>query len=119
MPSMLNGPSRRLRAYLLMERVMMEADGEADGDDSFGADLTDHDAPLPWLWERLAPEEKAWCMARTREQIEASLAMPIGTPGFYDLDLSGSQSVSSFLAQHQIDPSDVHAEIGKLLGKKE
>lgn len=111
---MLNGPSRRLRAYLLVERVMMEADGE---DDPFGEELTDHGAPLWWLWERLAPEEKAWCIARTPEQVQASLAVPIGTPGFYDL--SGSGSVADLIAQYQIDPSEVQAEVVKLLGKKE
>lgn len=109
---MLNGPSRPLRAYLLLERVMMEADG---AEDPFGEALAE-DGPLAWLWAQLSPEEKAWCQARTPEQIDASFAMPIGTPGFYDL--TAKQSIADLLAQHRLDPSEVHAEVGKLLDRK-
>lgn len=105
---MINGPSRQLRAYLLVERVMMEADGVGD---SFADELADR--PMAWLWSALSPEEKAWCEARSPEHCEAAFATPIGTPGFFDL--TTPQSISSLMAQHQLDPAEVQSEVAKLL----
>jgi hypothetical protein len=108
---MINGPSRPLRAYLLIERVMMEADGAGD---SFGEELAEcGDGPLGWLWSRLSPEDKAWCTSRTPEQIAATLTVPIGTPGFFDL--TTPQSIGDLMAQHQIDPAEVQSQVAKLL----
>jgi hypothetical protein len=117
---MINGPSRPLRAYLLVERVMMEADG---ANDSFSEELAEgDDGPLMWLWNRLSPEDKAWCRSRTREQIEAALTQPISTPGFFDLTtpqsigvLATPQSIGVLMAQHQIDPAEIQSEVAKLL----
>ena len=111
---MLTGPSRQLRAYLLMERVMMEADGE---DDAFGTEIAESEgSPLEWTWARLSDDEKAWLQARTQEQIEASLAMPIGTPGFYEL--TPLRSLDALLAQHKIEPAQVQEEVAKLLRRE-
>lgn len=78
-------PSFRLRAYLLLELVMWEAN---IADDDTGAMLAyGADAPLGILWYALTPEEQRWCLARTPEFIAHALATFVPTPGF-----TGSES---------------------------